>query len=642
MFVVRFAATMRPFLAMCSPASRSSASETASSQPALHGAYGPAVQWGARRGRRFQRRCSAQALTAWGSLLTALLLTGQTTVAQTFDRYPPKEPAPLEAPAEPTQPSTLQQAATSAADTFAEAETVEEALRGIVVLQDQTQVVEAGRPTDQGIAVEGIDPMMVPDLEARLRPFLGKRLTYPLLETINAEILSFFRDAGQPVVDAILPQQEVAGGVVQILVLQGKLGDVIVEGARFFDPERIANTVSVGPGETIDEDAIERDLAWLNRNPFRRVSLNLQPGAAFGTTDIVLKTQDRFPLRIFAGYEDTGTDLTGQDRYLAGFNVGNAFGLEHQFNYQLTVSNDFEKLEAHSGTYIVPLPWRHQLSIIGSYSTSSSDALPGVTLDGESWQVSGRYEMPLPKFWETHRHSLTLGADFKRTNNNLEFGGALVQATETDVVQLVAQYNEFLGDPWGSTSFTTTVAYSPGNITDFNDAESYQATRTDADPDYAYARFRLSRVTRLPLDLTWTARAEAQFASAELLSSEQLGVGGFASVRGYEERAANGDAGHAFGTELLLPPVRLLSRTNILEKPDSLQVLGFVDYGSVYYEGDSPDGDPHKDLSSMGVGIRYAIAPTLSLRFSYGWQLNDDPLIDDDDGRSHLGIVASF
>ena len=43
---------------------------------------------------------------------------------------------------------------------------------------------------------------------------------------------------------------------------------------------------------------------------------------------------------------------------------------------------------------------------------------------------------------------------------------------------------------------------------------------------------------------------------------------------------------------------------------------------------------------SVGASLRYEIAPTLSVRFDYGWALDREQ--GQDSGRGHVGVVLAF
>ena len=266
--------------------------------------------------------------------------------------------------------------------------------------------------------------------------------------------------------------------------------------------------VRLRPEEPISGSQMNSDLAWINRNPFLQSDILMAPGDAPGTTDLLLRTQDRFPLRVYTGFEDSGNQYTGTDRILTGFNYGNLFGVGQQLSYQFTTGLDVNKFTAQSGTYIIPLPWRQQLTFFGSYANSFANLGPDLSSGGVNWQVSGRYEIPLPGN-EHFTESVIGGFDFKRSNNDLIFGVASVSNVFTDVNQFVLSYQASNQDDYGSTSGSATVFWSPGGWSNNNDDDAdYMATRADATANYTYGQVTLNRITRLPYDFTWTVRGE--------------------------------------------------------------------------------------------------------------------------------------
>ncbi len=56
----------------------------------------------------------------------------------------------------------------------------------------------------------------------------------------------------------------------------------------------------------------------LNANPYRSVDVVYAPGEADNTTDIILQTADRFPMRVSAGYDNAGVRQLGRDRFFRG------------------------------------------------------------------------------------------------------------------------------------------------------------------------------------------------------------------------------------------------------------------------------------------------------------------------------------
>jgi len=257
----------------------------------------------------------------------------------------------------------------------------------------------------------------------------------------------------------------------------------------------------------------------------------------------VLHVDEQRPFKVFAGYEDSGSRLADEDRVLAGFNWGKAFGLtDNQFGYQFIGNPGLDKLRAHSASYAFPLPWRNMIRVFGSYVDVKGDVGNGVTLEGNSYQASMRYEMPLP-FLGRYQHQWSLGLDYKYSENNIIFGVPSAFNTPTEIFQLAAGYSGVLPDPWGQTGVGAQMYYSPGGLTDKNSDAAFGSYR-EAKAHYFYTRLSAERATKLPVTadwrsksvsdcFSWDIRALGQVTTENLLPSEQLGLGGYATARGY-------------------------------------------------------------------------------------------------------------
>lgn len=559
--------------------------------------------------------------------------------AQDYEKIAPKEP-PIVRPADAVPKPTI-----DIARKLQTNQLLSPHLKGLVIVSRLEQVKKDDLDSIRGFQTT-IELLKSDDFKKVLNWHLDKPLTQISLERLLHEIIVFYRQHDRPIVNVVVPEQEITSNVLQLVVREGLLGKVRVKNNVWFSERAVSNGVNLHPGEPMTGREVQENLDWVNQNPFRQVRGVFTPGENRGETDLVLDVQDRFPVRFYAGYEDSGTDLTGDERWMAGFNWGNAFFLDHRLNYQFTTSSDFEKFVAHSGNYSVPLPWRHTVSLFGSYGETQADINnPLIKLNGTSWQVGIRYAVPLPDI-EKFSQDVSVGFDLKQTNNNLQFGGAQFFNTYTDVDQFVFEYHGSYPDSFGNTSFGFSAFYSPGDLSDNNNDRAFNAARTLASADYIYTRLNAQRSTRLPGDFSWLIRGTLQFANHNLLGSEQLGLGGYSTVRGYDEREANGDEGYFLSTEIRTPPFEVLSYFGIdklgIKIKDQLQVLAFFDCGTTKNNDLLTGEDPHVQLASVGPGVRYSITPYLSARFDYGWQLYDTGLNTRSNERGHLGIILSY
>ena len=86
-------------------------------------------------------------------------------------------------------------------------------------------------------------------------------------------------------------------------------------------------------------------------------TLNVQPG----TAALDVSVQERLPVRVVASYDDYGNAVIGNNQYTGSVQLGNLWGLDHQFTYQYTTTDTHHLYQAEAAEYRMPLPSRHYL-----------------------------------------------------------------------------------------------------------------------------------------------------------------------------------------------------------------------------------------------------------------------------------------
>jgi hemolysin activation/secretion protein len=251
---------------------------------------------------------------------------------------------------------------------------------------------------------------------------------------------------------------------------------------------------------------------------------------------------------------------------------------------------------------------------------------------------------------------VSVGLDYKYANNFLVFGAPQITETPTEIFQFALSYSGAMRDPYGASMFLGQFYYSPGGVTSLNTDHDFNQARFNATADYFYGRLLARRETMLKFlpwtrprgqesYASWIVTGTAQFANGNLLPSEQLGLGGYQSVRGYDERILNTDQGYLFSTEFRTPSFRPLADwCGWGWADDSMQFVPFFyDLGYGYNVDTLPGEKTGFLLSSMGVGLRYMARKNLEVRFDYGWQLNKlDPALEPIRSRAHVGVMLKF
>jgi hemolysin activation/secretion protein len=341
-------------------------------------------------------------------------------------------------------------------------------------------------------------------------------------------------------------------------------------------------------------------------------------------------------VRAFASFDNSGTPATRRERISSGVTWGNAFGADGQLTLQGTVSPDlFESrggkslaFEAYTGSLVQPLSRRDTLIAFASYQRAAPSLGANLGQVGKNLQLTTRWARTIssnPK----HRTVLTLGYDYKQTNNNLLFGGTSISSQKTDIHQ--ASLDLSVTRPWSGGLFgvSATVTGSPGGIGSRNSTAAFRPTATRsgtpfAKADYVYLRTTATQVTPLGKSgFEARTRFVGQLSSANLLPSEQLSAAGPGVLRGYDPNAAIGTRGFVASQELWTQPISLVSRAGPMA--DRLQVGAFIEAGQV--------GNPDRlvaerkwtKTASVGLSAAWSLGPYATLRADYGWQLKALP-----------------
>jgi hemolysin activation/secretion protein len=519
-------------------------------------------------------------------------------------------------------------------------------LRGVVLVGKKDLVLrDSDLQNIQGLVVsEVILPGSMEELKNLLNPlYLNQPVDQEKILEIKSAIYDYYEKHGDPFILIMVPPQDISSQVLQLVVIQGKVGTISVEGNNWFSKQRIKSFLHTKSGDEIDLDSIQRDLDLVNRNPFRRVNMVYSPGTKFGTTDLALTVEDRHPLRVYAGVDNTGIETTSRQRFFTGITFGNFLWLDHLFTYQYTSSYDVKRFQGHTGQYMAPLPWGHLLSLYGGYSTVDPYMpFPAMHHHGQNGQTSLRYVLPL-NTRPRSTQDLSFGFDFKTTNNTITFSELVVNFGRTvNLSQFALEYKRHREFKSARFDFDVQVFYSPGAIFPQQSNEDFESLRKDAKNHWIYGKGSIRYFQLLPQEFTMTLWLQAQGSSANLLPSEQFGIGGYATVRGYDERQLNMDNAFLSSVEFRSPLIPMIAMIRSFPMKDALQFLAFIDYGWGKNKNLFPGEPLSSYLLSVGPGIRYTLDPYLAARLDWGIKLHKKKIFSGGGSEIHFSLTMSY
>ncbi len=478
-------------------------------------------------------------------------------------------------------------------------------------------------------------------LASHLTPFLGQPISDTLLTEIKKSIASYYQAEGYPFVAVQIPTQEIAAGTLIIQLNEGKVGQLTYKGNKWFSDQTLSRFIHLKPGEAISQERLLNDLTSLNRSSFHSTKVVALAGTSPGTTDFEFVTQDRFPLRIYGGADNTGIDTTGEERYYAGFNWGNAWGIGDLISYQWTTAGSAHLFNSHYLSYTSYLSWYHTLKVYGAYA-KIHPKMTSFASEGQLVQGSARYIIPFLPLYSPFRHEISVGADFKRTNSSLFFADAPesvpLLTKNVNLTQLAVSYH--LEDRFKHhfLSFDVSGYLSPAAWLPDQAKADFNSLRAGAKPQYGYGELSLREEYTSKYGSV-LALLRGQVGTGPLLPSEQFGLGGYETVRGYDERDFDADNALCFNLEFRSPEVGFLGSS----QKNHLIFLAFLDYGVGHNYDNKLAGIPASAwLLSMGPGLRLLMYPYLTARVDYGFQLHKLKLPTQTFGKLHFSVTASY
>lgn len=116
-------------------------------------------------------------------------------------------------------------------------------------------------------------------------PYIEKEITTSELYTVVQKINELYEKKGYMVCRAVLPAQRIQNGVVQILLVEGKTGDITIVGNRSTREEYIRERLPLEKGKISNFKELERDLTRFNLTNDSALQVNMSSGKTPGTTD---------------------------------------------------------------------------------------------------------------------------------------------------------------------------------------------------------------------------------------------------------------------------------------------------------------------------------------------------------------------
>lgn len=463
------------------------------------------------------------------------------------------------------------------------------------------------------IVVDKSEVLQEQEINDITRAYINKEIVLQDLYTVVNGINNLYAEKGYLTCRAFLPPQTIKDGVVHIQLVEGKSGNVYVDGNNSTNESYITDRIGIERGNIANINDLNEDLLLFNGSNDIQLHITMHAGKEPGTTDYVISVAEPQKSLVNLYVDNAGSESSGEWREGLFFTDRSLIG--NRDSMMLSgIRSDGTK--SFSASYITPVG-RSGTKLGLNYSANSVHITDGeledLNVKGHSSAYGVSVIQPL------------IVSESMRTEASLEYGH---QNSQTD----------FLGVHWvDDTTYGYTASFSMTNYGTSSvifQKHGYRIGRSENITGYT------KNFNKYIFNGFWqkaytggqmlSARLDGQYSSDNYLpSAEQFYIGGMYSVRGYEESYLGGDSGFAASIEYSVP----------IDKSKKTSVFTFIDYGSVF--GDSAFDD--HTLAGTGIGIRSTIAQKIYASLTLGVPLISDPNNDDiDSTRIHFMLNGQF
>ncbi len=486
------------------------------------------------------------------------------------------------------------------------------------------------------IRVRGNTVLPEQEISELAAEYVGRELGFEDLASLRDRLTLAYVERGYVTSGARLPDQRIEDGVLEVVLVEGRLDEVEIQTDGRFRERTLRDRVAPDPRAVVNVERLERRLQVLQRDPrIRRIEAALLPGDGPGRSRLALRVSERRPFQVQLAANNYQPASVGEANGRLRLGFDNLFGVGDSLAARYRGGAGLQEGE---GRFEIPLTrFDTRLAAYGSFTTSRviDSPLSDLDIESRSYTVGLRLSQPL---YRSLRHAveLYLAAEHRFSQTELlgmGFGFA-PGVSENGVSRLTLLR---VGTQWSYGSRSQALA-ARSQLTFGLPAGATLNPGGIPDGEFVAWLGQVQWARRLPwLESMLVSRADVQISDSGLLPLEQFAIGGYASVRGYRENTLVRDNG-VIGSVELRVPLYLGSR----EQP-ILEIGPFVDAGHSWNSGRPAMGP--RTLASVGLSTRVNLLERVRFQLDWGYPLIDVPLPGSGGLQGagvHMGVRVDF
>jgi len=494
--------------------------------------------------------------------------------------------------------------------------------------------------TLKAVKITGLTIFQPADFLGVYQSYLEKIVTFQDLDLVVGKIKERYKQKGYLTTTVYIPEQEIKEGAVEIKVVEGKMGQLSVEGNKWFSSPLIEKYFHTKKNEILNIQNLQKDILRLNQNPDLEVKTIISAGKLPETSDLILKVTERYPWHSGIGFDNQGSRLSGKLQssvYLRGANVSG-------IGDTLFLNSAFSSLTfGQSLSYLAPLnTYGTKIGLDATYFKMK------LGKEFKSNEITGTTEILAPHLSfelaleENFQANADLGMDLKSIIKKADGD----RTSDDQLREPFFSFNFTRQDSFGQTFYAPRFTFGTAEFLGASSRNHPSASRAGTGGAFFKYGQSLNRVQRMPGDSYLSLRSQFQSASRSLPSSEQFQLGGANSVRGYPEGDYLCDLGGTLSAEwvmplYLIPPDWKLPRADKMLRHQLEPVL-FYDLGGGFLKKVLPGERKDKFLAGIGFGLRINYNDKFSLRLDWAKRVGDKPTTGSGPSTFYLTFQANL
>jgi hemolysin activation/secretion protein len=468
-------------------------------------------------------------------------------------------------------------------------------------------------------------------LENAIAEWSGKALNFGELQQVIETIETFYHNKGYFLAQATLPPQQIKNGVINIVITEGKIGKIRLEGESRIAPEHLYDYMDKLPkDQPMSEEELERQALLISDLIGGRVNVDLQAGEDAGTTDIVL-SQKADPL--FNGRADVdnhGLPATGEYRLGLVGNINSPFKRGDLLSANL-ITTDTGNLNAYGVRYDTPIGvngWHVNLSkTLAHYNLGDDFRNLDARGKADAWRLGASY--PLVR---SRNKNIWLRFEADRTKLNNKIGIANLDLDSRIRGFTFNPSADWRDDIQGGGSNYVDLQLRKGHLTLDDQGKTLDAPPTGLNTEGSFTKaiIGLQRMQSLAYNVALQMQWRHQFTNENLDAAEKMTVGGPVNMVAYPNSQANFDQGGMGKLHLYWSPL------------NNVRLGTFAEYANVNLSKDPlPGTRNNREYSDAGFSVDWQINPEIDLAATIAWA-GDEPALESDNDRPRLWMRLGY